>query len=39
MEYALIDETDYRPDEAQEHRLKVYLDHTLDTGNHVSEHS
>ena len=39
MEYALVGETEHRPDGAQEHRMEVYLDYALDTGNPVSEHS
>ena len=38
MEYALVGETEHRSDWAQEHRLEVYRDYALDTGNAVSEH-
>ena len=39
MEYALIAETEHRSEGAQEHRIEVYHDYALDTGNPVSEHS
>ena len=39
MEYALVGETEHRSDGAQEHRMEVYLDYALDTGNPVCEHS
>ena len=39
MEYALVGETEHRPDGAQENRMEVYLDYALHTGNPVSEHS
>ena len=39
MEYALVGEIEHRSDGAQEHRVEVYLDYALDTGNPVSEHS
>ena len=39
MEYALVGETGHRSDGAQEHRIEVYLDYAVDTGNPVSEHS
>ena len=39
MEYALVAETEHRSDGAQERRMEAYLDHALDTGNPVSEHS
>ena len=39
MEYALVGETEHRSDGAREHRMEVYVDYVLDTGNPVSEHS
>ena len=39
MEYALVAQAKHRSDEAQEHRMEVYLDYALDTGNPVPEHS
>ena len=39
IEDALLGETDHRSDGAQEHRMEVYLDYALDTGNPVCEHS
>ena len=39
MEYALVGETEHRSDGAQEHRMEVYFDYALDTGNPVCEHS
>ena len=38
-EYALVGDTEHRSDGAQEHRMEVYLDYALDTGNPVGEHS
>ena len=39
MEYALVGDIEHRSDGAQEYRMEVYLDYTLDTGNPVSKHS
>ena len=39
MEYAMVAETERRSDRVQGHRMEVYLDYPLATGNPVSEHS
>ena len=39
MEYALVAETEHRSDGVQEHRMEVYLDYALATGNPVPEHN
>ena len=39
MEYALVPEAEHRSDGVQEHKMKVYLDYALATGNPVSEQS
>ena len=39
MEYPLVAETEHRADGVQEHRMEVYLDYALATGNPVSEQS
>ena len=39
-QFAMVGETaEHRSDGTQEHSMEVYLDHALDTGNPVSEHS
>ena len=39
MVCAPVDVTEHRRDVAQEHRMQVYLDYALHTGNSVSKHS
>ena len=39
MGYALVSETEHRSGAFHEHRMEVYVDYTLATGNPVSEHS